>query len=154
MFKIIKTFVDMMNTFNGLYIPVGNMGIPRSAMPQIDGKHQGNFKAFLKSNNVSFKLTQDRVKDLMLTQNEINKFKIIKLMGLYRDNEVVVDPIIISKDHFVLDGSHRFVALLNIDKNAKISTIKVDMNMVDLIKLAQKFQYAKYRNVSHNKLDT
>lgn len=138
---------------NSVILPAGNLGIMRSQMPQIDGPHQGAFIAWLKSKGVESKRMKAQVSNLMLTQNEINKTKVFKLMQLYRGGSIAKwAPVIISKDGFVIDGSHRFVAVLNVDKYAMIDVIRVDMTAVQLVQLAQQFPQVKYRNHSDSKV--
>ena len=47
------------------------------------------------------------------------------------NNETLSNPIIISKDNYVIDGHHRWLAHLN--KNKIIDVLKIDLNAKDLI---------------------
>ena len=130
---------DFLTSRNGLNVPVGNLGIPRSAMPQIKDfkRFEDDLKAF------DAKVIQNkrvRVGDIKLTQNEINKDKVFKLMIQYRKKNirtrggVDIDgfPPVISSDHFVLDGTHRHVAMLNIAKNSYHNYTMIDMPIREL----------------------
>jgi len=144
-----QTFFDAFSMINNVQLPTGNLGIMRSQMPQIDGPHQAEFVNWLATKGIESKHTQTQVDRLMLTQNEINKAKVFKLMTMYRAGQVAKwAPVIVSKDGFVIDGSHRFVAIYNIDRYSKIKIIKVDAFAKDLVLLAQTFPRVKYRNHS------
>ncbi len=145
----ISAIFDAFNLINSVMVPTGNLGIMRSQMPQIDGRHQGEFINWLKAQKIGVAKKSVPVGSLMLTQNEINKTKVFKLMQTYRSGELAKwAPVIISSDNFVIDGSHRFVAVYNVDKYANIDVIKVDKKAIELVQLCQNFDRVKYRNHS------
>ena len=146
----LSSFVDWMNIINGLRIPVGNLGLSRSSMPQIDADKQDAFHTFLTDAGVEVNKVQEPIKYLRLTQNEINKTKVWKIMRQIR-NKKPMGRVWVSSDNYVVDGSHRFVAALNMDGRQRIKVYKVDMPALEFVKLAKQFQGVKYRTVSDSR---
>ena len=155
------TVKDYLTSRNGLLVPAGNLGISRSQMPQI--KDFARFKKILNDRGVKVGKTRKRIGDLKMTQNEINKDKVFKLMLQYRkDNKRTrggVDfpgnPPVISSDGYVLDGTHRFVAMFNINKHAYHNFTIVDMPIRELYELIHNdtkfFGAVEYKSVVENK---
>jgi hypothetical protein len=54
----------------------------------------------------------------------------------------------VSSDNYVVDGSHRYVAALNMDDRQRIKVYKVDMPALEFFKVAKQFKGVKYRTVS------
>lgn len=132
---------DYLHIRNSLMIPGGNLGIPRSQMPQI--KDFEEFKRVLAKFDISVKQEYKRIGDIKITQNQVNKDKVFKLFLKYkRANKrtrggVDIDgfPPVISSDNYVLDGTHRDVALYNLNKQAYLKYSVVDMPIRDLYSL-------------------
>lgn len=123
---------DINTVVNNLKTPVGNLGLTRVAMPQIESVDR--LRKGLRSLEIDFFESKIPVSKLRLAQNEINKFKILKLMRIIRREGIgKMDPIVVSRDNYVIDGSHRFVAKLNQSKRAKIPALKVDMDALELV---------------------
>lgn len=146
----LSSFVDWLNIINGLRIPVGNLGLSRSSMPQIDDDKQQDFHDYLEANGVSIEAGQVPIGSLRLTQNEVNKMKVWKLMKAIR-NKKPIGRVWVSSDNYVVDGSHRYVAALNIDGKQRMKVYKVDMPALEFVKLAKKFKGVKFRTVSDNR---
>lgn len=155
------TVKDYLTSRNGLLVPAGNLGISRSQMPQI--KDFTRFKNILNDRGIKVGKTRKRIGDLKMTQNEINKDKVFKLMLQYRkDNKRTrggVDfpgnPPVISSDGYVLDGTHRFVAMFNINKHAYHNFTIVGMPIRELYELIRNdtkfFGAVEYKSVVENK---
>lgn len=146
-----KQFTDFLTLMNKIMVPVGNYGIPRSSMPQIDSDLVPDFMEYLEDNEVELSFTKIRAHQLSLTQSEVNKMKVWKLMKIARKKKL--NRIFVSRDGYVLDGSHRMVAALNVDRNYPVSVILVNLPILKLVKLAKRFNGVRFRNVSDAKLD-
>jgi len=119
------TISDFLLAQNNLIMPTGNLGIPRSQMPQI-----ADFKKFTKILEGFGIKTETgvriRIGNLRFIQNEVNKTKVFKLMNQYRDTnrrtrggiDIPGFPPVVTQDLFVLDGTHRQAAMFNINKHA------------------------------------
>lgn len=143
----LRSFIDWMAIINGLKIPVGNLGLSRSSMPQIDDDKQDAFQAYLDELGVTVTPGQVPIRDLRLTQNEINKQKVWKIMQSIRHKKSI-GRVWVSSDNYVVDGSHRFVASYNMDGKQRMKVYRVDMPALEFVKLANKFKGVKHRTVS------
>lgn len=101
------------------------MGIPRREMPQIDSKNHAHFFNHLKKSNVAaVKKTVDPSK-LKATQGHFNKEKIRSMMDGIQAGKIDSKPIIISKDNYVMDGHHRWLAHSNLNKDIDVHQVNV-----------------------------
>ncbi|AIX13092.1 hypothetical protein HWB57_gp095 [Erwinia phage vB_EamM-Bue1] len=142
-----RTFVDWLTIINGLRIPVGNLGLSRTSMPQIDSDKTEDFITYLQNQDITVEDRMFSLDRLRLTQNEMNKMKIWKMMKGIRAKKKI-QPIWVTSDYYVVDGSHRFVAALNIDDRKKIKGYHVAMPALEFIKVANKFTGIRHRTVS------
>ena len=95
----VKSFSDYLGLFNSIILPVGNLGVTRSIMPQIEGRFIADYLKWLESKGIKTTKTSILPGALSLTQNEINKDKVIKLMS----QPMVTTPLIaVSYTHLTL----------------------------------------------------
>lgn len=110
-------------------------------MPQLAG-HEQAFQDYLQANGVKSSYQAIKVSDLKLTQNEINKDKVLSIMQSPTMAEG--KPMIVSNDNHVLDGSHRFVAMYNCCPDSNTNALVADLPMSLLLPLAQAFPAADF----------
>lgn len=150
---------------------VGNKGIPRDKMPQIEGgktvqqmldssdeldrkKAKAMIQAgadpkddrtilqqmidHLKKNGIRNTKTKVAVGKLKATQKEIKAAKTFGMADAHLKGKFdnIGNSIVVSKDGFILDGHHRWAALLTIDPSRKMNVLVIDMDMDDLLKEA------------------
>lgn len=145
-----------------------NKGIPRTLMPQLKGEAtpgswadknlkkdakgevdgEGAFKAYLKESNVAMTPKSYDVATLKATQTDMVGAKVAgMLQALKKDpkHPGITAPIYVSKDGYILDGHHRWAALVGLamaDGDAKpvnMDVIEVDMGIEDLVKETNDF---------------
>jgi len=143
-----------------------NKGIPREEMPQFKGKAvEGSraagmetdkdgevdtepiFREMLKQKNVKVLQTKVPADKLKATQKDLVGGKVIGMMGaLEKDptNPKITAPIYVSRDGYVIDGHHRWAAI--VAYNAKhpeapieMKSTVIDMDIKDAIPMANKF---------------
>lgn len=149
----LPSMMDYLNTLNMIRTPTGHLGILRAEMPQIAANQLQAFLKFLQKHGVSNRKLWYPVSKLKLTQSEFNKFKVMDLVNKNISRKQHVMPILISKDDFVLDGSHRFLALYNQKPNSEIEVYQLNMPIQQLVKLSKEFSGVKYRDHSDRKVD-
>jgi len=121
-----------------LYIPKHGLNIQRSQLPQIKSTDVSAFIQWLKTKkNIKVTHTEFPVASLYPSQGEFNEVKIRQLMKDKREH--LKKPIIMSGDHYLLDGHHRWIALLNIDNKETIPAIVVHAKILDLLSAAKEF---------------
>jgi hypothetical protein len=143
-----------------------NKGIPREEMPQFKGKAvEGSraagmeadkdgevdtepiFREMLKQKNIKVLQTEVPADKLKATQKDLVGGKVIGMMGaLEKDptNPKITAPIYVSRDGYVIDGHHRWAAI--VAYNAKhpeapieMKSTVIDMDIKDAIPMANKF---------------
>lgn len=144
-----------------------NKGIPRKKMPQLKGEPAKDswaaknlqtdkgevdgeeaFKAHLKAKGIKMTNEEEDVSRLKATQTDLVGTKVAgMLQALKKDpnHPAITAPIFISKDGYVLDGHHRWAAMVGLamaDNKAnpiKMKVIRVDMGIEDLVKETNDF---------------
>lgn len=144
----VKGMSDYLNLFNGIMIPPSNMGIRRPDMPQIISTDIPEFLRFMKSHGVSAQKLKVFPSDLKLCQNELNKFKVLDLARLNQTNNYKPNPLLVSSDSFVIDGSHRLVADYNFNQDKQIEIWKFNRPIKTILELAKLFLKSQFRSHS------
>lgn len=129
--------------------PAGNLGILRRDMPQVTGEHQEAYEAYLKKNNVSFRDSEEKVKNLKPTQMEINNEKVESMMKRAKNvgTRWLKRPILVSSDNYILDGHHRWATLLRMDENEEMDIVKLGKPIKEILELTKKFPKVQYRDI-------
>jgi ParB-like chromosome segregation protein Spo0J len=122
-----------------VYVPKKNLGVPRSEMPQISSKKVPDFVRWLQDGGVRVSRKRVRADKLNATQREINRSKVEALASNPSHRSHLEKPVIVSKDGYLMDGHHRWMALLTIDPDAVIPVVKVDLKIRDLLEVADDF---------------
>ena len=123
---------------NPLHIPKHGLNIQRSQLPQIKSTDISEFIEWLKhTKHITVTHADFPVASLYPSQGEFNQVKIRELMKDKREH--LKKPVIISADHYLLDGHHRWLALLNMDNKDTIPAIVVHMKILDLLAAAKEF---------------
>jgi hypothetical protein len=143
-----------------------NLGIPRDEMPQFKGTAQPGsraagmdvdasgevdtepvFKEMLKEKGIKTLQTQIPADKLKATQKDLVGAKVVGMMGaLEKDpnHPKITAPIYVSRDGHVIDGHHRWAAIVahnaaNPDNQIPMKTTVLDMDIKDAIPMANKF---------------
>ncbi len=121
----------------------GNLGIPRSEMPQLPGSVISKFLDHMASQGA--KVTKDatmKVGELKATQKEINAEKVQGMAASYKAGKFpnIKDAIIVSSDGYILDGHHRWAALLHESPGETMNVHKVDAPIRKILDEANKFE--------------
>lgn len=121
----------------------GNLGVPRSAMPQIKPEFRSQFFTWVaKKYGAKTTMKVWKARDLAATQKEIDTRRIKSLLNtgaaFMRDH-----PMIVSKDGYVLDGHHRWAANLTENPDTALKTYTVNLPIRELLKAAAAFPNAK-----------
>lgn len=121
------------------------MDIQRKDMPQIKSKDLKDFFVFLKKNSVkTIKKSVDPTK-LKATQSQFDKGKIKKAIDDISSGSMPDKPIMVSKDGYVIDGHHRWLAFYNMNK--KIDVFEANVNAKELINLMKEYPKSFTKNL-------
>jgi len=123
------------------------MGIVRDKMPQVAEKDYPEFFKYLKDNGA--KLTKKKIsaKDLKPIQKEFAKVGVEKSMAKLGGKS---KPLISSADKYIIDGHHRWLAVLNSTPKAKMDVIEVNMPMKKLLALTVAFPKTTFKDNDNN----
>jgi disulfide oxidoreductase YuzD len=132
-----KKFTDFLLEFN-VTVPKRSdtLGVRRIDMPQVRARHMQDFLAYMRKNEASVKKIEVDPKQLKAIQGEFDKDKIQQnIEKLQKDGSL--KPIIISKDNYVIDGNHRWLAAMNAGE--KIQAYKISIEGTKLLRLTNKY---------------
>jgi hypothetical protein len=140
-FKVVKKNLTESLEAVDIKIPPPGLTFSRDMMPQLGPL--GDFLKNLKKHKVEFHKELIDPHKLKSSQSEFDKKKIV---GIMVEPKKVESGIIISSDNYVLDGHHRWLAHYNQGK--KIQVVRVDLPILELIRLAKTFENTHYKDVS------
>lgn len=124
----------------------GNLGIERKDMPQLPDDVIPGFLQEFQDKGISVTKGTMKVGQLKATQKEINADKVQGMAQAKREGKYDPgkQPIIVSKDGYVLDGHHRWAAMLHDDPSNEMRVYKVDTDIRTLLKAAQNHKGVNY----------
>lgn len=124
--------------------------LSREDLPQIKSdeitKPETGFKAYLDKRGIKYKEVKKRVNQLTPIQKEINLDKVegmvekVGIEGLRHDK-----PILTSKDNYLVDGHHRWYALLKDNPETIIDTLEIDLTIGELIEVMKDYPGVFYK---------
>ena len=128
-----KTFEQLREDGDGWKV---DAAIKAGADPNTKGTLFDAFLQSLKSKGVSIDSGKINVGQLKATQREIKAGKTFgmadaHLRGKYDPGKA---PIVVSKDNYILDGHHRYAAMLTIAPDRQMNIIRVDAPMDTILK--------------------
>lgn len=125
-----------------------NLDIPRRNMPQIKTKHIDKFKDWIESEGIQSKETTISPKDLKPTQKDFNTEKVRNILNkeLYKLDKLIL----VSKDGFILDGHHKWLAHFNLNDEKPVKVLQVDLNAEDFLEKAKEFPKVQYKDIKDN----
>lgn len=128
----------------------GNLGIDRVNMPQIASALVPEFVAQLTASGVTVSNESFPAHALRATQNKLDAAKIRNEIER-GDLEHLRKPVVVSKDHFLLDGHHRWAAIVIMNPGAVMSIIRVGLPIGELIARAREFAGVTFKKAEiHN----
>jgi hypothetical protein len=130
---------------HNLKMPKIGLTFSRALMPQLGPVN--DYLNNLKKHHIKFEKTAVDPMTLKSSQSEFSMESVAAIMKKPRTTE---SKIIISNDGYVLDGHHRWIAHFNQTKK-KMPVIKVDLPILELMRISKSFDNTKYRNLEQLK---
>jgi hypothetical protein len=127
---------------NNMYYPPHNLGYSRINMPQIEDDQQYNFFKYLSDKGVKFFKKSLPIKNLKPAQKDLRTDVAANLMK--SNPEKLKKPILISSDMYLMDGHHRWLALMFDNPSQKLNVISINIpgkKLLDIIKNFDKVQF-------------
>lgn len=122
----------------------GNLGFKRKEMPQVEGKNIPKFLDFLKAEGVKYIEKSVDSKKLRPTQSQFNQDKIQSMIDSIDTKKQ--HPIMVSKDGYVIDGHHRWLAHYNLDR--KMPVVEINLDIEDALDKMHKFPLSVKRGLN------
>ena len=128
------------------------LDIDRKEMPQIQSKDLKHFFNHLKSNSISTKEKTVDPSTLNASQGHFHKEKIKNIIDSMKQGKMIGQPIIVSKDNYVIDGHHRWLAHCNME-NKPIKIYHVNKNAEELIDIMNDYSKSFNSKLYEENLD-
>ena len=124
--------------------------ISRHQMPQIKSEHVDEFIDYIKE--MGYDVTNERVpvKTLMPTQSKYNPDKIAGMLK-NMNKGILSGKIITSRDNYIVDGHHRYKAILTMDEDELMSIIRVQADIDELLDIAHSFPKSFKQGINESK---
>ena len=126
-----------------------NLGIPRSDMPQFTDEVADAFVDSMARRGHNVYSEPIPVGLLKATQREINAQRTLGMLDSYRAGtfEKITNAVIVSNDNYILDGHHRWAALLVLDPYIKMEVHQIDVPICNLLTAANAFPGVTQRGI-------
>lgn len=131
---------QMRDATTGRCGPGIGVDVPRAEMPQIRGNDFLDFVAFAAGKGVRVYEDQVPVDDLSPVQREFRQERVDSIPHA----KALFEPIIVSQDDYVLDGTHRWVKVWQRNKGAKMQVARVDLPLREALDLMRSFPRAEF----------
>ena len=141
-----KTFGQFMEFAVKKPFPGETLGIPRGKMPQIKGVDYPAFLEYLGDHGVSVRKISVPAKNLKAIQKEFSDAGVIKSIKKFL-KKGDRKALIASKDMFIIDGHHRWLAALNTDGEVKIPIMQANVGIKKLFQLTLDFPKTKFKDI-------
>ena len=150
-----KTVKQMLESKDPLDKKKGEAMVQAGANPNSNATILDQMLSHLKKNGVKTHDTKIPVGMLMATQQEIKAKKTFEMADAYLKGKFknIDDSVVVSRDGHILDGHHRWSALLTIDPKRTMNVRVVDMDMKDLLKEAEAIPGVYKANIEGDPLD-
>lgn len=118
--------------------------IPRHLLPQIPKEKLPEFVRYLHKNGIGVDKTDVEAKKLLPIQKHVNKDKVKSIIS-DKDKALRI-PLIITSDGFLVDGHHRWLAALVLQKKT-VNCLVCDCSLKDFLKIAHDFDHSYVKSV-------
>jgi hypothetical protein len=126
-----------------IYVPQTSLNMPREQMPQITQANTMEFIDWLEGQGITVQFVAMPVALLRCVQGA-DAVDPKKVTALQNSQTISTKPFIVSKDNYVFDGHHRWLALLNRDPHFSVDTYRVNLPIRDLLDMAGKYSKTMY----------
>lgn len=113
--------------------------VPRNRMPQVRGEDVAEFVDWARGKGVGVDETSVVADDLSPTQREFRQERVDAI-----PDDKLSDPVVVSRDGYVLDGTHRWVKQWQRNRWAKVPVLKIDLDLRPALDLMRSFPKARF----------
>lgn len=127
--------------------PEISLGIKREDMPQIQADKKETFKKYLLDNGIEYVMGSVPANALVPSQCELETDK---ADDIWKNNKAFEDSIIISDDNYLLDGHHRWLAVVQNDPSAEMECLIIGADAKKALEIMHDFEHADYQGIKEN----
>lgn len=131
-----------------VFVPKDNLGIERKDMPQIDDDVVDGFLQWVRKQGIVIERGMYPASKLKATQKEINVEKVKDMVAGDNYEDLVTKPFIVSRDGYLMDGHHRWAALVTVDPESSAHVFKIGLPIRELLALANMFHGVDHRDIT------
>src|ERR1700733_10046894 len=118
-----------------IYLPKNSLNFPHSEMPQISKQNLMEFIDWIENRGTLVQYIDIPVSMLKSSQDKINTKKI----GSFTIEQATSNPLIISKDNYILDGHHRWIKILNKNPQSIVEAYRINLPFTELLQLSRTY---------------
>lgn len=129
----------------------GHGGQKRSQMPQFDGPTMEKFCAWLKARGIGSLERNLHLGEVRPTQRHFDAAKVRGMIEQFRSGKFpkLYAPIMVSADNFILDGHHRWAAMVALRDEKRgpddVVMLRLGLTMKQLLPLAREFKGVRFK---------
>lgn len=124
--------------------PDQTLGVPRDKMPQIKQEHYDELIDYLDDHGGKHVNRTIHARELKPVQKEFSK-KGVKKMIKRKKNDTEEKPLIVSRDNYIVDGHHRWLAAYNLNETLPIMQFNIPIKR--LMKLLYNFDQVSFKDI-------
>lgn len=129
------------------YVDKYSLDKTREEMPQINSKEDHDSIVDHFDKKVGVELQKVKVSDIKPTQNEINKQKVLSMMA---SDKSLDNVFIVSNDHYLVDGHHRWANLLELNESQYVEVVVIDLPILQLLKRLNQMKATINKDIDDN----
>jgi len=122
----------------------------RNLLPQISLKELAGYVRHLQDCGIGVSAKYTGVHRLKPVQKEYNRQKVDELK--LKENDIKATPLIVSKENYIMDGHHRWVALSELDEKYPLRIIQVNLPIAELIKKTRAYSGSSIKTVKEARI--
>ena len=123
------------------------LGITRDKMPQVDEKDYPEYFAYLREKGITLKKGKEDPNNLKPIQKEFAKIGVEKSLDKMLAQKDKAKFIIVSKDDYIVDGHHRWLAAKN--GRQQLNVMRANVNMKELLKATNEFPKTTFKSIKN-----
>lgn len=122
----------------------------RTLLPQISKKELPGYVKHLQDCNIGVSAKYTGVHRLKPVQKEYNREKVDIIKK--QEKDIKDFPFIISKENYIMDGHHRWVAFSEINEKYPVRVVQVNLPITELIRKTKGYVGSEIKNIKENRI--
>jgi len=129
---------------------INNGEASRTLLPQISLKELAGYVRHLQDCGIDVAAKYTGVHRLRPVQKEYNRKKVDELKKV--ENDIKSQPLIVSKENYIMDGHHRWIALSELNEKYPIRVVQVNLPITELVKRTRDYSGSSIKTVKEARI--